>query len=109
EGTVHHHDRSHNVVLVIPAGLSKPWHIADIDAGNILDLHGYTVHLGQRDALDVVDLAALRQIARAAAVDQPDAASVYGLLADIDAAGADIDVRIADCGDQLLEGDAVGL
>ena len=43
-----------------------------------------------------------------AAVDQADAADIHRLLADIDAARADIDVRVADRADELRQGDAIG-
>ena len=50
----------------------------------------------------------MRQIIVAAVVDQPDAADVDGLLADADFASADIDIGVAQRGQDLRHRDVVG-
>ena len=57
------------------------------------------------DLLDVIDLVALGQIVVATVIDQSDAADVDGLLADDDLAPPDIDVGIAERGQDLRYGD----
>src|SRR5450631_2470866 len=106
---VHHQDRRHHVVFLVAAGLAEPGHIADVDPGDVLDLHGNAVDLAENDVLDVADVVALGQIRRSAAVDQTDAADVDRLLADIDGAPAHVDVRVGDGADDLGYGDVVGV
>ena len=82
--------------------------IAHIDLRDILHQHRNAVRLGQDDVLDVIDLVALGQIIVAAVVNQADAADVDGLLADADFASADVDVRVAQRGQDLRHRDVVG-
>ena len=51
----------------------------------------------------------MRQVQGSAAVDQADAPDIDRLLADIDAARADIHIRIADRGHELRQRDPIGL
>ena len=57
--------------------------------------------LGEHDILDVADAIALGQVLIASAVEQSDAADVHGLLADRDLTAADIDIGVAECGNNL--------
>ncbi len=107
--SVHHQNGGDYVVFVVASGLAEPRHIADIDLRHVLDLDGHAVRLRQRNVLDIVDLVAFGQVDGSAAVDQADAAHIDRLLAEIDGAAADIDVRIPDRGDHLGQGDAVGV
>ena len=109
KGAVHHQDRRHHVVFAVAPRFAEPWRISDVDLGDVLHLHGNAVELGEYDVLDVADAIALRQILRAAAVHQADAADVHGLLADIDRTAADVDVGIRDGADDLGQGDVVGV
>jgi hypothetical protein len=108
-GAIHHDDRGGDVVVMIAPGDAEPRHVADLDVGDVLDLHRDAVFLGQHDVPDVVDLVTLGQVVIAAVVDQPDAADVDRLLADRDLAPADIDVGIAERGDDLRDRQVVGL
>ena len=87
---------------------SQARHITDGNVRDILDLDRKTARLGQDDVLDILDLVALGDVVGAAAVDQSDAADIDRLLADRDLAAADIDVGIAERGDQLGHRDIVG-
>ena len=62
----------------------------------------------KHDVLDVLDLVTLGDVVGAAAVDQSDAADIDGLLTDRDLAAADIDVGIAERGDELRNRNVVG-
>ena len=106
---VHDDDRRDHVIIVVAAGLAEPRHIADRDLGDIFHEHRHAVRLGQQDVLDVLDLVALGQIGGAAAVHQPDAADIHGLLAEIDGAAADIDIGVAERADHLRQRDIVGV
>ena len=107
-GPPHHHDRGGDIVVVIPARDSKPRHVTDGNPRDVLDLDRQPVRLGQDDVLDVLDLVALGDIVGAAAIDQSDAADIDRLLADRDLAAADIDVGVAERGDELRDRDVVG-
>src|ERR1700676_2627698 len=107
-GPPHHHDRGGNVVVVVPAPDSQPRHITDGNIGYLLDLDRKTVRLAQDDILDVLNLVTLGDIVGAAAVDQADTADIDRLLADGDLAAADIDVGVAERGDQLRDRDVIG-
>ena len=56
-----------------------------------------------------LNLVALGDVVGAAAVDQSDAADIDRLLTDRDLAAADIDVGVAERGDELGNRDVVGL
>src|SRR3984885_23974 len=107
-GSSHHHDGGGDVIVVTPAADTKPRHKTDGDAGDVLDLDRQAVHLGQDDIFDVLDLVALGDVVGAAAIDEPDAADVDRLLPDRDLTPADIDVGIAERGDELGDRDVVG-
>ncbi len=109
QGPVHNHDRGDDVVLTVATGFAQPRHVADIDIGDVLDLHRNAVGLCQDDVLDVVDPVALRQVLGPAAVQETDASDVHGLLADIDRASAHIGIGVADRGQNLRKGDVVGV
>src|SRR5215469_5029117 len=94
---------------MIPAGDSKPRHIAHCDLGDVLHLYRNAVRLREHDILDVVDVPALSQIAAAAAVEQTDAADIHRLLADGDLATADIDIGVAECADDLGNRNVIGV
>src|SRR5260221_5818112 len=100
-GPPHHDDRRRDVIIVIPARDSKPRHVTDRDPRHVLDLDGKPARLGQDDVLDILDLVALGDVIRAAAVDQPDAANIDRLLSDRDLSAAAIDVRVAERAIQL--------
>ena len=104
----HHHDRPNDIVLLVAAQNAEPWPVADRHLADILHQHRDAVGLGQNHILDVVNLVALRQIVIAAIVNQTDAADIDGLLADADFASADVDVGVAQRGQDLGHGDAVG-
>ncbi len=106
---VHHHDRGDHVILFVTAGLAEPRHVADADIGHVLDFHRHAVGLRQHDVLDVFDVVALGQVLIAAAVQEADAADIDGLLAEADGATADIDVGVADGGDDLRQRHVVGV
>ena len=97
----HDDNRQGDVTVVILAGDAEPRHVADRNFGDVLDLNRHAVDLSEHDVLDVVDAPALRQIGVAAGVHQADAADVHRLLADGDLAAADIDVGVAERGDDL--------
>ena len=106
---VHDDDRRDDVVFLVAAGLAKARHVADRNLGHVADKHRYTVGLPKQDGLDVLHPVALRQIGGASAVHETDAPNVDRLLTDIDGPPADIDIRIADRGDDLRQGDLIGL
>ncbi len=106
---VHHHDRQRHIVVMILARDAKSRHEPDRDLGNVLDGDRSAVDLGQHNLLDIPDPIALGQIVGSATVDQPDAADVDRLLADRDLAPADVDIGIAERGDDLRNRDAVGV
>jgi hypothetical protein len=107
-GSPHHHDGGCNIVVVISPPDSKPRNIADGNGCNVLDLDRKTVRLGQDNVLDVLDLVTLGDVVGAAAIDQSDTAYVDRLLPDRDLPAADIDIGIAERGDQLRDRDVVG-
>ncbi len=105
--SVHDEDGGHHVVVGVASRLAKPLLIADVNLGDVLHLDGDVVHLRENDAFDVLDADSLGDFRVAAAVDEAHAADVDRLLADIDGAGADVEVGVADGGDELRNGDAV--
>ena len=106
---VHHHNRGDNIGFAVASRLAQPGDVANVDLCYVLQLYGHAIGLRQRDILDVLDLAPLGQVQGPAAVDQADAPDIDRLLADIDAARADVHVRIADRGHELRQRDPVGL
>jgi hypothetical protein len=106
---VHHHDGEHHVVIMILARDSEPRHVADFDLGDVLYQHRDAVELGQNHVLDVLGPIALGQIVVAAAVHEAEAANIHRLLTDHDFAAADVDVRVAQGGNDLWNRDAVGI
>src|SRR5262249_13741368 len=102
QGTVHHHDGGHNVVVLVTTRSTEPRHVADINFRHIADVDGHTVNLRKNDVLDVVDFPSLRQVIGAATVDQADTSNVHGLLADADLAPANVDVGVTDGAHHLL-------
>ena len=64
--------------------------------------------MGQNHILDVVNLVTLGQIVIAAVINQTDTADIDGLLANADFASAHVDVGVAQRGQDLGHGDAVG-
>src|SRR3984893_18743964 len=107
-GPPHHHDRGRNVVVVIPAPDAKARHKTDGNTRDVLDLDRKTVELAEDDVLDVLKLVTLGDVVGATAVDQTDTADIDRLLADRDLAAPDIDVGIAERGDQLRDRDVIG-
>src|SRR4029077_5290686 len=108
-GPTHDHDRGGDVVVVIPARYSKPRHETHGNAGHVLDLDRQAIRLSEDDVLDVLNLVTLGNVFGAAVVDQADATDVDRLLPDRDLAATDIDVGVAERGDQLWDCDVVGL
>ncbi len=98
QGPVHHHDGGDHVVLVVASGFAQPWREADLDLGDILDLHRYAIVLRQDDILDILDV-----------LDQPDPANIDRLLAEVDRAPAHVDIGVAERRDHLWQRDVVGL
>ena len=107
-GAPHHHDGADDIVLLVAAENAEPWPVADRNFPDILHKHWDAVDLAENDVLDVANLVALRQIIAAAIVNQSDAPDIDGLLANADFASADVDVRIAQRGQNLGHGDAIG-
>ena len=103
-----HHDGADHVVLVVAAQNAQPWPVAHRYVSDVLHQNGNAVALGQDHIFDVVDFVALGQIVVAAIVDQADAANVDGLLAYADFPPADIDVGVAERGQNLGHGHVVG-
>src|SRR5579863_9022312 len=100
-GPPHDHNRGSDIVVVIPAPDSKAWNVTDRNGRDLLDLDRETVRLAQHDVLDVLNLVPLGNVVGAAAVDQSDTADIDGLLSDRDLTTADIDVGIAERGNEL--------
>src|SRR5215468_9816253 len=95
KGAVHHQNRRDCIVVAVAASFAEPRHITDIDAGDVLDLDRHAVDLAAHDVLNVLDAAAKDEVCIAAGVDQPHAADIHRLLADIEGPGPDIDIRVA--------------
>ncbi len=104
---IHHHDAHHAVRIVVVAPHAEARANAHGHFGNIFHQHGHAVVLRQHYVFDIVHFAALRQVVVAAVVHQTDAANIDGLLADLDFASADVDVGVAERGNNLRHGDAV--
>src|ERR1700742_5095978 len=100
-GASHHHDGGGDVVIMVPARDAEPRHVADRHIGDVLDLDREPVGLGQDDVLDGLHMVAVGGVGGPAAVDEANAADIDRLLADDDLAAADIDVGVAERGDQL--------
>ena len=94
---------------MILAGDTQARNVADRNLGHVLDLYWCAVHLTEDDVLDVVNSPALRQIGVAAGIHQADAADVDRLLPDGDLAAPDIDVGIAQSGNDLRYRDVVSV
>src|SRR5208282_5668515 len=107
-GAAHDDDGGGDVVVVVASGNAEARHIADGDLAEIPDLDRHAIDLRQDDFFDVLDLVALDQIVVAAVVDQADAANIDRLLADGDFAAADVDIGVAQRGDDLGNGDIIG-
>src|ERR1700678_1096540 len=107
-GTPHHHDRGRDIVIMVPASDSEARHIADGNTGDVLHLDWKTVGLAEDNVLDVPNLVPLGDVVGAAAVDQSDPADIDRLLPDRDLAAADIDVGVAERGNQLRYRNIVG-
>src|SRR3984957_1042257 len=107
-GPAHHHDRGRNIVFMIPAPDPEARYKADGNSRDVLHLDGKTVRLTEDDVLDVLDLVTLGDVFGAAAVNQSDAADIDRLLSDRDLAAADVDIGVAERGDQLRDRDVVG-
>ncbi len=106
-GPAHDHDTRHRVVILVPAPNAQPGAIADRDFRDVLDPDRNAVLLAQDNIFDVIHLVALHQIVVAPVVDQPDAPDVDRLLANGDFAPADIDIGVAQGGDDLRHRQAI--
>ena len=106
---VHDDDGSDHIVLFVTAGFAEPRHVADKDVGHILDLDRHAVRLRKHNVLNVVDVIALNQVVVAAAVQKADAADIDRLLAKTDGTAANVDVGVADRGNDLRQRDVVGV
>ena len=71
--------------------------VADLDVGHLLDVHGHAVRRADDDLLDVVD----RRDQADATHDQPRAVRLEDVA-------ADVDIAVADGGDDGAEGQVVG-
>ena len=105
----HQNDGRRDIVVVIAAGDAEARHEADVHRGDILDLHRDAIGLRERDVLDILGFITLGQIVAAAIVDQTDAANVHGLLSDLDFTAANVDVGVAERGDDLRNRDVIRL
>jgi hypothetical protein len=86
------HDRNgkRDVVVVVLTCDTEPWDIACFHRGDVFDIDGDAIDLGQDHVLDVGDSVALGQILIAAVIDETDTAYVDRLLAEGDLAAAHI-------------------
>ena len=101
--SVHDQDRRDDVVVIVPARLAEPRHVADAHLRHVLDLNRHAVELAKRNVLEVADLAPEDQVRVAAIVDQADAPNCHRLLADVDGARANIHIRVADGAHELSQ------
>src|SRR5215510_10601823 len=83
--------------------------MTDGDLRNVFRKYRDAVGLRKQDVFDVANLVTLRQICRTAAVHEPHAPDIDGLLAHVDGAAAHVDVGIADGCDDLRQRDVVGV
>src|SRR5580704_3320751 len=107
-GAAHHDDRGRDVRIVVTSGDAQPRHKTDLDLGHVLNQDRHPVRLAEHDVFDIGYSTALCQIVIAPGIDQADAADVDRLLTHRDLTTADVDVGIAERGDDLRDGDVVG-
>src|ERR1700737_2618131 len=86
----HQDDALDDIVVVIPPGDPEARGRANLRLGHVPQEDRHAAHLRQDDVVDVVDRG-----------DEPDPPNVRSLLADVQGAGPDVEVAVADRGDDL--------
>ena len=106
---IHHNDRADDIISWSRPMTPRRGRLPIITVATSRTRIGTPFVLRQDDVLDVVDSVALSQVIVASVIDQADTTDVDRLLPDTDLAPAHVDVRVAQGGEHLGDGDPIRL